>query len=178
MTSVEHIHQRQGRQQGAALLVVLMVLLIVTLLGIAAMRGAIMQERMAANITTRSMSFQVAEAGLRQGEIIARDGTITFPTSGCSAGRCADASWMSDTSFWNNGGTGYQTGNAVPVCSISITPRFIIENFGRTSVGGGSNCIDMTKPCITATTQSVYRVTSFAQAPDGAEVILQSIYRR
>src|SRR3546814_1880084 len=80
---------RNRQQQGAALLVVMMVLLILTLLGIASLRGGIMQERMAANIATRSMSFQVAEAGLRQAELIARDGTVTFPSSGCSAGRCA-----------------------------------------------------------------------------------------
>src|SRR3546814_7757431 len=69
---------RNRQQQGAALLVVMMVLLILTLLGIASLRGGIMQERMAANIATRSMSFQVAEAGLRQAELIARDGTVTF----------------------------------------------------------------------------------------------------
>src|SRR3546814_4790880 len=68
---------RNRQQQGAALLVVMMVLLILTLLGIASLRGGIMQERMAANIATRSMSFQVAEAGLRQAELIARDGTVT-----------------------------------------------------------------------------------------------------
>src|SRR3546814_19526899 len=74
-----------------------MVLLILTLLGIASLRGGIMQERMAATIATRSMSFQVAEAGLRQAELIARDGTVTFPSSGCSAGRCAKVSgWATD----------------------------------------------------------------------------------
>lgn len=167
------------KQQGAALLVVLMVLLIVTVLGIASMRGAILQERMAASMTTRNMSFQVAEAGLRQAEIIARDGTISFPTSGCNAGRCKDATWEADSAFWDDGKPGYQTGSAVSIGDDrTITPRFIIENFGSTSVLGTSNCIDLSKPCIETTFQNVYRITSYAKAPNGAEVILQSIYRR
>ena len=94
-----------------------MVLLIVTLLGIASLRGGIMQERMAANIAKRNMSFQVAEAGLRQAELIARDGTVTFPPSGCAAGRCAkeSADGESDNGFWDSGEAGYQTGAAVPI---------------------------------------------------------------
>ena len=168
-------------QQGAALIVVLMLLVIITVLGIASMRGAIMQERMAANITTRGMAFQVAEAGLRQAEIIARDGTITFPTGGgCAGGRCADASW--DTAgFWSNGGTGYQTGTAVDIGGgNSISPRFVIENFGKSSVtgSGASSCVDLSKPCFSGVSQNVYRITSYAATPNGAEVILQSIYRR
>ena len=92
MKPTSFIGSPRGNQQGAALLVVLIVLLILTLLGIASLRVGIMQERMAANIATRSISFQVAEAGLRQGELIARDGTVAFPASGCAAGRCAKAS--------------------------------------------------------------------------------------
>ena len=38
---------RGARESGAALVVVLMLLLIVTLLGLAAMRGGLLQERMA-----------------------------------------------------------------------------------------------------------------------------------
>ena len=71
-------------QSGAALIVVLLLLLVVTLLGLASMRGAIMQERMAANTAARGVAFQVAEAGLRQAEILARDATLAFPASGCS----------------------------------------------------------------------------------------------
>ncbi|AXK71486.1 hypothetical protein DWG18_03705 [Lysobacter sp. TY2-98] len=78
----------RATQSGAALLVVLLLLVIVTLLGLASMRGAIMQERMAANITARGMAFQVAEAGLRQAETIARTNTLTFTGTGCTAGRC------------------------------------------------------------------------------------------
>lgn len=179
MTPSFHIPAPRRHQQGAALVVVLMLLVIITILGVASMRSAIMQERMAANVTSRSMAFQVAEAGLRQAEVIARDGTVTFPAAGCLGGRCGDASW-DVAGFWANGNAGYQTGTAVSIGNVSIAPRFVIENYGRTSVTGSgtSTCIDLSKPCFSGVSQSVYRITSYAATPNGAEVILQSIYRR
>ncbi|WP_133478302.1 pilus assembly PilX family protein [Cognatilysobacter segetis] len=187
MKTRSFIGQPRGRQSGAALLVVLMLLVVITLLGLASMRGAIMQERMATNITARSRAFQVAEAGLRQAEIIARDGTLAFPAAaGCSAGRCAMVlppavpAWTAD-GFWNDGQTGFQEGAAVPVGPISVKPKFVIENFGTTTsgVGGGSECVDMSKPCIGVASQSVYRITAYAAMPNGdGEVIVQSLYRR
>lgn len=186
MKTTPFIGSPRGGQSGAALLVVLLLLLIVTLLGIASMRGAIMQERMASNTAARGMAFQVAEAGLRQAEIIVRDGTITFPASGCSAGRCAmveppaGPAWTAN-GFWTSG-SGYQSGTAISVGdSASIRPRFVIENFGRvtTIASGAAESIDMGKPPPAAgTTQNVYRITSYATTPNGAEVILQSLYRR
>lgn len=185
MKQVASIVGSRGRQQGAALIVVMMLLIIITILGIASMRGAILQERMAANITTRGMAFQVAEAGLRQAEIIARDAEIDWDTiaDGCNAGRCKGVSrdWSVNDGFWDDGRTGYQTGNAVAVGdNVSISPRFVIEDFGKSAVTGSgtTSCIDLSKPCLTGAAQNVYRITSYAATPNGAEVILQSIYRR
>ena len=172
----------RGGQTGAALIVVLMMLVVITLLGLASMRGAIMQERMAANTISRSMAFQVAEAGLRQAEIVVRDSTLGFPSSGCSAGLCAtplpnaDAPWAA-ASFWVSGQ--FRQGSAVSTVNGSITPRFVIENFGTSVNGGGaSDCIDLSKPCIATSEQSVFRITSYAATATGAEVIVQSLYRR
>lgn len=177
-------HPYRG-QSGAALPVVLLLLLIVTLLGIASMRGAIMQERMASNTAARSMAFQVAEAGLRQAELIVRDGSVTFPSSGCASGRCAmmappaDPAWTADD-FWTSG-TGFQEGTAVSVGSVSIKPLFVIEDFGETTnaASGSGGGIDMAKkPPDAGATQHVYRITSHAATPNGVEVELQSLYRR
>lgn len=176
MNVISSGRRARRHQSGVSLIVVLMLLVVVTLLGIASLRGAIMQERMASNTTARSMSFQVAEGGLRQAEVIARDGTVTFPSSGCAAGRCKDASWMAQSNFWTSGG--FQTGSAISTGSTSITPKFIIEDFGKTSVSPGGACIDMSKPCMQSSSQNVYRITSYAATPTGVEVILQSLYRR
>lgn len=183
-----HVSSPRRAQSGAALLVVLLLLVVVTLLGLASMRGAIMQERMAANITARSRAFQVAEAGLRQAEIIARDGTITFPTTaGCSGGRCTmfnpatqtQPAWMG-ADFWKDGQTGYQEGSAVSIGPVSVKPKFVIEAFGTTTNGvGAAPSVDMSKPPIETSSQSVYRITAYAATPNSdGEVIVQSLYRR
>lgn len=182
---MRHMHPsfgRAGSQSGVALIVVLMLLIIITLLGLASMRGAIMQERMAANTVSRSLAFQAAEAGLRQAEVIARDGSLSFPASGCSAGLCAMTvpgsapAWEAD-SFW--GSDKVQVGEAVGKGDMAITPRFVIENFGTSVNGDGvSDNIDMSKAVPTTTEQSVYRITAYAATPSGAEVILQSLYHR
>ena len=62
-----------GRTQaGASLLVVLILLLVMTLLGLAALRGTLLQERMSANLLDRNLNFQAAEAALREGEDLAQ----------------------------------------------------------------------------------------------------------
>jgi len=171
-------------QSGAALIVVLMLLVVITLLGLASMRGAIMQERMAANTISRGMAFQAAEAGLRQAEIVVRDGSVSFPSSGCSNGLCAmpdpavDAPWTG-SSFWAGTSGGFRVGTQVKTGNGDIAPKFVIESFGTSVSGGGaSDCIDLSKACIETTEQSVFRITSYAATATGAEVIVQSLYRR
>lgn len=56
------------RQAGAALIVSLVLLIAVTLLGVSAMQGTIMQERMSANQRDYEEAFNAAEIALRRGE--------------------------------------------------------------------------------------------------------------
>jgi len=56
------------QQQGATLIVALVMLLLISLLAIGGMQGSILQERMASNAHDGAISFQSAEAALRQGE--------------------------------------------------------------------------------------------------------------
>ena len=55
-------------QQGIALVVALILLVVMTLLGLSAMRSVTLEEKMAANTFDRSVSFQAAEAVLREAE--------------------------------------------------------------------------------------------------------------
>ena len=79
-TTIEHVitlrnkrpmksTQIQLAQRGVALAVVLILLVVMMLLGLAAMRGTLMEERMTSNQYDRSLAFQAAEAALREGEI-------------------------------------------------------------------------------------------------------------
>ena len=174
-------------QSGAALIVVLMLLIIVTLLGLASMRGALMQERMAANAMARAASFQAAEAGLREAELLVRDAGIgTAPSTGCSAGRCASpdpavAPVWDNPSFWTNTtNPGYRQGTALGSGATAIRPRFVIEDYGMSTGGAAaSNSIDGSKePVETQPDQAVYRITSYASTPNGGQVMLQSLYRK
>lgn len=55
-------------ERGAVLLVSLVMLLLLTLIGLAGMRMAQLEERMAGNLRDRQLAFQAAEAALRAGE--------------------------------------------------------------------------------------------------------------
>lgn len=57
-----------GAQRGAVLIVALIMLLLMTMIGLAGMRGTSLQENMASNLRENSLSLQAAEAALRQGE--------------------------------------------------------------------------------------------------------------
>lgn len=187
---------RMPDQGGAALIVVLIILILVTLLGLASMRGALMQERMAASTVARGVAFQAAESGLRQAELIARDGMVTFPSKAnptdagtCSAGRCSNpgtaASPWEANNFWNDGNSGYQLGTEVGTGNMAITPKFVIEDLGLASVidssgssGGGNIDASIPPPSSVGGRQQVYRITSHATTRTGAEVMLQTMYRR
>ncbi|MBS0225707.1 MAG: hypothetical protein JSS25_05125 [Proteobacteria bacterium] len=174
----------RANQSGAALIVVLLLLIIITLLGLAAMRGAIMQERMAANTTGRSAAFQAAEAGLRQAERAVHDSNYTTPfADGCSNGLCSmpyGATSPVDNgkaSVFFTGSNGYRTGTPVQTSFGSITPKYIIEDFGQAN-GSNSQPVDQLKASPPSLIQNVFRITSYASTPSGVEVILQSQYRR
>src|SRR5690625_630691 len=53
------------RQRGVALVVALILLIVITLVGLAAVSGTIMQNKMASNLYDREVAFQSSEAGLR-----------------------------------------------------------------------------------------------------------------
>lgn len=57
-----------SRQRGVALVVALILLMVATLIGLAASRGTLLQERMSANSYDRSLAFQRSEAALRAAE--------------------------------------------------------------------------------------------------------------
>src|SRR5690606_30502218 len=65
-----------SRQRGASLVVVLILLLVMTLLGLAVLRGTLLEERMSANMFDRSLAFQQAESALREAEGAVRDAVL------------------------------------------------------------------------------------------------------
>jgi type IV pilus assembly protein PilX len=78
------------RERGVALVVALILLVVATLIGLAASRGTVLQERMSANSYDRSMAFQRSEAALRAAEAaITADWRITnLGGIDCSVAAC------------------------------------------------------------------------------------------
>ncbi|MCC6201798.1 MAG: hypothetical protein IT494_02190 [Gammaproteobacteria bacterium] len=67
------------KQRGAALIVALIMLVIMTMLGLSAMNTSVVEERMAGNLRNKQLSFDAAEAGVRDGEAnISCEGCFLF----------------------------------------------------------------------------------------------------
>jgi len=84
-------------QRGATLLVALVMLIVMTLLGLASIRGTSMQEKMGANMYDRSLAFQAVESALRE----------------------AEASITITTTVTNSNGLYCMPGGTPPVCAIA-----------------------------------------------------------
>lgn len=63
--AIPHRSATSSGQKGIALVVALILLVVITLVGFAAVRGTLMQQKMAANLHDRQLAFQNAEAALR-----------------------------------------------------------------------------------------------------------------
>ncbi|MDP2868134.1 MAG: PilX N-terminal domain-containing pilus assembly protein [Methyloversatilis sp.] len=87
-------------QRGATLLVALVMLIVMTLLGLASIRGTSMQEKMGANMYDRSLAFQAVESALRE----------------------AEASITVTTTVTNSNGLYCRPGGTPPLCAIAAPP--------------------------------------------------------
>lgn len=60
------------QQSGAVLIISLLILLVLTLIGISSMEGSLLEEKMAANSQTSTVTFQKAESAIQAAVAIAR----------------------------------------------------------------------------------------------------------
>lgn len=183
---------RMGRrprlQRGVTLVIVLILLLVMTLLGVASMRGVLMEERMAANMLDRSYAFQAAEAALREGEDFAA--SRPRPTvAGCVGGLCSrpdpavpadNARWLA-AGFWADGSGSYRDSTHAfdsDIADLVVPGRYIVEliDEGLPGVGECTTSIDVSPDATCRGSEARYRITARSQAGGRAEVILQSIY--
>jgi len=174
------------RQRGAALAVALILLVLVTLIGLAAVRGVTVQQRMTANFYDREVGFQAAEAGLRAGEDTVATGTgnVRICTPGgehCAANPFTDPN-LNSTFIQPVPTTAYQAGSNAPG-----QPQFVVElicNDCQTT-GGPAPCQSANCGSYGAQTGApttwYYRITARSGDPAAAGssraiVTLQSMY--
>ncbi|MFT4178467.1 MAG: PilX N-terminal domain-containing pilus assembly protein [Thermomonas sp.] len=124
MTSVRH-------QSGVSLLVVLLLLVMMTLLGLAVLRGSLLEERMSANMYDRSLAFQQAESALREAEATVRaavqaNGLGHVIGARCgddpnSVGTITDANCVTPADAYTGGGTCASVTNLKQACWFTAT---------------------------------------------------------
>ncbi len=136
----------QTKQKGAVLIFCLVFLLVLTMMGVASMESAVLEERMAGNMQDYNAAFQAAEASLQVGEnwlmgqltwpATSNDGSTTVwsrdamdPDAGDSLHWWQDSS--RDTSAW-------WSGNAIEVSEVegvATAPHYVLEEMSTITSG-------------------------------------------
>lgn len=169
-------------QRGVALILSMIFLLVATLISTGVMQSAIVEERMAGNLSNHNAAFQAAEASLRGGEawledrvllpILSADGsTNVWMLNAPDPDADQDDWWQErDAAWWNT--------NAVQlngINDVAAQPQYIIEDyytgFQGQSLGIGTGEI--------STSRVMHRITARGVGRDSsAEVLLQSTFLR
>lgn len=165
------------RQTGVALIIALIMVVIMSLLGLAGVRMIFQEEKMVAYSYDRTLTFQAAEAALRQVESAIdqvkpeplagacadfASGIFTVRTCPPPVAGAATPRWM-DTVF-----NGWADAAAVGTGTLAITPQYFVEY-----LGSGFPCgLDPSAPPVCKR----YRVTARAGGNGRAEVMVQSLY--
>lgn len=186
-------------QQGMALVVSLILLVVVTFVGLAGMRGTILQEQMAGGAYDREVGFQAAEAALMVGAqdfVNNRQVWDSKIDANSAALDCSDQTCPSNPSgriqntLWQSVSTG-TTESTFTAIDVSNPPQYVVQRLGDcSSTGAGTG--------FTGTTDqnqggpggsqlnnqgTCYRITARALDPtaainaDRAQVLLQATYR-
>lgn len=169
-------------QRGVALLVVLIILLLATLIGLAAMRGTLLQERMTANLYDRSIAFQAAERALREAEAAVKvNGTLGYD---CDLTKITTPCPLPDANTGTVAGEVWANASAPPAGSLEAgTPQYIIQRLGLSDTAGRlglpNNAANKGYGASggSVVTQANYRIFARSHDPatvDRAIVILQS----
>ena len=164
------------KQRGITLAIVLIMLLIITVLGVASIRGATTQERMTGNFYDRTLAMQAAESALRAGfRLVTESNTPPDVAINCTEsteGRCAA---VPVTAF--TGGTAADGwSNAAKIntdLSASSSPQYLIQKIALIQNGAGSSSTDDAFDLgigyrdrgIPTSTTSIYRIIARSRVP-------------
>jgi type IV pilus assembly protein PilX len=179
------------KQRGVALVVALILLVVATLIGLAASRGTMLQERMSGNSYDRSLAFQRSESALRAAEaaisgnwqIATLNGVDCSPASGVQCPLVPADTFTGTSANWINATGAYDVNSAltdgVPQYQIHLIGTGTAEDsLGTTENANNANYGAASAP----ETVAFYRVTARSNNPalsgDRAIVVLQTTVRR
>lgn len=166
-------------QHGVVLIVGLLLLLVLTMLGVTAMRSALLEERMTGNVQDNTVAFQAAEAALREGELLLQqpalpnfnglNGLYPPPASATTPPRWQTINWQSGSAVRIY--TGFED---APANLSQVSARFFIEEQPLVVGPGESLSADTSLDEI-----GFYRITARGVGITGNTVaVLQSTYKR
>lgn len=127
-------HAAPRGERGAVLIIGLVLLLALTLIGVTAMRGTTMEERMAGNLRDKSLAFEAAEAALRAAEIQMNRDWVNQPISrlppDCEVCQVPPEDPMDHDDIgavWESNGGYVQTVTDNVPAGVAADPQYIIE---------------------------------------------------
>jgi type IV pilus assembly protein PilX len=179
-------------QHGVALVVALLLLIVITLVGLAAVRGTIMQQRMASNQFDRQIAFQSAEAAMRAAQALVASNPSDIARNCQDGGVYCQGNPFDDPNLDQSKIITVPSGTAAgqfAAGSLAVSqPQYVIENMGNwydpsTSTGYGQSANSHNYGSQgTSTTSVYYRVTARSGDPatvgDRAVVTLQSMIKQ
>lgn len=135
-----------GKQRGAVLIFCLVFLLVLTMMGVASMESAVLEERMAGNMQDFNAAFQAAESSLQVGENWLA-GEVNWPATSADGSTTV---WLRDSMdpdtvdslhWWQDGARDTRTwwnNNGVEVSAVegvATPPHYIIEEVSTITTG-------------------------------------------
>lgn len=178
-------------QRGAALVVALILLIVITLVGFAAVRGTILQQKMASNLYDREIAFQSAEAALR----VAQQRILTHPgeiARNCQAGVVCEGNPFDDPNLDKDKIVTVSEGSASGQFSASSVasgqPQYVVESMGGWSDPDSDTGFNQSANAAQygaqgkSSTATFYRITARSGDPstvdNRAVVILQAMVKQ
>ncbi len=167
-------------QRGIALVVVLILLVVMSLLAIVSLRSTLMEERMTANMMDRSLSFQAAEAALREGETAAaaaKSGTSPKGDAACTNAVC-NQPVATSLPRWTGNVWNSAKNTSVNLGGKTAQAQYYIEYLAdNVPARGTCTTTEDVSPDATCTTlEWRYRITARSTAAGRATVMLQTTY--
>lgn len=180
----------RSRQRGVALAVALILLVVITLVGLAAVKGTISQQKMSANFYDRETAFQETEAAMRQAALAIEANTTAAPAGyfNCAAasGNVCQSDPFTDPNVPSSNVISVTTNQYNAGGMTASQPQYIIQYMGNFQVPTPDvkviGCVGGYNGCQQAPqTADFYRITARSGDPtaisDRAYVILQTVFR-
>ena len=165
------------KQRGITLAIVLIMLLIITVLGVASIRGATTQERMTGNFYDRTIAMQAAESALREAFRLVTESNnppnVAIDCTDSTEGRCGAV----PSSTFTGSGAADGWSNAATQINTSFStvsgPQYLIQKIASIQNGGGGASNDDAFDLgigyrdrgIPSTTTSIYRIIARSRIP-------------